>query len=49
MKYAIWQNYLFAPKHIARPTFNVQSPNAVHRADPIFIPQDRLPRGKNFY
>lgn len=26
MKYAIWQNYLFAPKHIARPTltFNLQ-------------------------
>lgn len=49
MKQAIWQIYLPAPKHIPRPTFDVQSPNAVHQADLLFLPHDRLPRGRKVY
>ena len=36
MKQAIWQIYLPAPKHIPRPTFDVEIPNAVHQADLLF-------------
>ena len=40
MKQAIWQIYLPARKNIPRPTFDVQSPNAIHQADLLFIPHD---------
>ena len=45
MKQAIWQNYLPAP----RPTFDVNFPNAVHQADLLFLPHDKLPRGKKIF
>ena len=38
MRQAIWKIYLHAPKCISRPTFDVQSPNAVHQADLLFLP-----------
>ena len=46
---AIWKIYLPAPKHIPRPTFDVEYPNAAHQADLLFLPRDRLPRGKKVY
>ena len=33
MKQAIWQIYLPTPKHIPRPTFDVESPNVVSQVD----------------
>ena len=44
MKQTIWQIYLSAPKHIPRPTFDVEIPNAVHRADLLFLPHDKIGR-----
>ena len=49
MKQAIWQIYLPAPKNIPRPTFDVDYPNAVHQADLLFLPHDKLPRGRKVY
>ncbi|PFX23370.1 hypothetical protein AWC38_SpisGene12054 [Stylophora pistillata] len=49
MKQAIWQIHLPTPKHIPRPSFHVESSNTVHRADLIFLPHDRLPRGRRVY
>ena len=45
-KQALWQIYLPAPRHIPRPKFDVFSPNAVHQADLLFLPHDKLPHGK---
>ena len=42
MKQAIWQIYLPAPRTIPRPTFDVDLPNAVHQADLLFLPRDKL-------
>ena len=44
MKQAIRQIYLPAPKHIPRPTFDVSIPNAVHQADLLFLPHDKIGR-----
>ena len=41
---AIWQIYLPAPRHIPRPMFDEYKPNAVHQADLLFLPHDRLGR-----
>lgn len=41
---AIWQIYLPAPKHIQRPIFDEQRPNAVHQADILFLPYDKVSR-----
>ena len=49
MKQAIWQIYLPAPKHISRPTFDVQCPNVLHQADLLFLPRDKLPRGRKVF
>ena len=49
MKQAIWQIYLPAPRTIPRPTFDVDLPNAVHQADLLFLPHDKLPRGKKIF
>ena len=45
----IWQIYLPAPRRIPRPRFDVSTPNKVHQADLLFLPHDRLPRGKKVY
>ena len=39
---AIWQIYLPAPKRIPRPMFDEDSPNAVHQADLLYLPHDRV-------
>ena len=33
-----------APKHIPRPTFDVEIPKAVHQADLLFLPRDKTGR-----
>ena len=45
----MWQIYLPAPRYIPRPTFDVFVPNEVHQADLLFLPHDRLPRGRKTY
>ena len=49
MKQSIWQIYLPDSKHIPRLTLDVESPNTVHYADLLFLPQVRLTRGKKAY
>ena len=46
---ARWQVYLPGPHYIPRPKFDVSTPNAVHQADLLFLPHDKLPRGKKVY
>ena len=41
---AIWQIYLPAPKRIPRPMFDEDKPNAVHQADLLYLPHDRVGR-----
>ena len=48
-KTSIWQIYLPAPRRIPRPKFDVATPNAVHQADLLFLPHDKLPRGRKVY
>ena len=48
-KQALWQIYLTAPRHVPRPKFDVAAPNSVHQADLLFLPHDKLPRGKKIY
>ena len=48
-KQAIWQIYLPAPRKIPRPKFDIHIPNEVHQADLIYLPHDRLPRGRKTY
>jgi len=49
MKQAIWQIYLPALKYIPRPTFAVTSVNSFHQADLLFLPHDKLARGRKVY
>ena len=49
VKQALWQVYLPAPRYIPRPKFDVSLPNAVHQADLLFLPHDKLPRGRKVY
>ena len=42
-------DFFAAPKHIPGPTSDVESPNAVHQADLLFLPHDRLLKGKKVY
>ena len=48
-KQALWQVYLPGPHYIPRPKFDVSLPNAVHQADLLFLPHDKLLRGKKVY
>ena len=48
-KQALWRIYLPPPRYIPRPKFDVSRPNAVHQADLLFLPHDKLPRGKKVY
>ena len=49
IKQALWQIYLPAPRHVPRPKFDVATPNSVHQADLLFLPHDKLPRGRKIY
>ena len=48
-KQALWQVYLPGPRYIPRPKFDVSLPNTMHQADLLFLPHDKLPRGKKIY
>ena len=48
-KQAIWQIYLPAPRYVPHPKFDVSAPNSVHQADLLFLPHDKLPRGRKIY
>ena len=48
-KQAFWQIYLPAPKYVPRPKFDVATPNSVHQAGLLFLPHDKLPRGRKIY
>ena len=48
-KQAIWQIYLTALRDIPQPTFDIATPNEVHQAYLLFLPHDRLPRGRKTY
>ena len=48
-KQALWQIYLPAPRYIPRPKFEVSLPNAVHQADLLFLPHDKLPHGRKVH
>jgi len=37
------------PKRIPRPKFDVPTPNKVHQADLLFLPHDKLPRGRKVF
>jgi hypothetical protein len=43
-KQTVWQIYLPAPRCIPRPMFDEDSPNAVHQADLLYLPHDRVGR-----
>ena len=43
---AIWQIYLPAPHHIPRPMCDEDRPNAVHQADLLYLPHDRVGIGR---
>ena len=49
VKQALWQIYVPAPRYISRPKFDVSLHNAVHQADLLFLPHDKLPHGKKVY
>jgi len=49
VKQAIWQIYLPKPRYVPQPKFDVSLPNAVHQADLLFLPHDKLPRGRKVY
>ena len=44
-KQALSQIYLPSPRY----KFDVSTPNAVHQADLLFLPHDKLPHGKKVY
>ena len=48
-KQALWQIYLPAPRYIPRPKFHVSLPIAVHQANLLFLPHDKLPHGGKAY
>jgi hypothetical protein len=48
-KQAIWQIYLPAPRYVPRPKFDIAIPNQAHQADLLFLPHDRLPRGRKIF
>ena len=45
IRQALWQIFLPAP----RPKFDVPTPNAVHQADLLFLPHDKLYRGRKVF
>ena len=48
-KQAIWQIYLPAPRYVPRPKFDMATPNSVDQVDLLFLPHDKLPRGRKIY
>ena len=49
IKQALWQIYLPGPRRVPRPKFDVLTPNSVQQADLLFLPHDKLPRGRKVF
>ena len=49
VKQGLWQIYLPVPRRIPRPKFDVPTPNAVHQADLLFLPHNKLPSGRKVF
>ena len=49
IKQALWKIYLPALRYVPRPKFVVATPNTVHQADLLFLPHDKIPRGRKMY
>ena len=49
IRQALWRIYLPGPRYVPRPKFDVATPNSVHQADLLFLPHDKLPRGRKIY
>ena len=49
IKQALWHIFLPTPHHVPRPKFDVATPSSVHQADLLFLPHDKLPRGRKIY
>lgn len=49
IKQALSQIYLAASRYIPHPKFDVSAPNALHQAELLFLPHDKLPRGLKFF
>ena len=49
IKQALWQIYLPAPRYVPRLKFDVATPNSVHQVDLLFLPHDKLLRGRKIY
>jgi len=49
IKQALWQINLPAPRLVPRPKFDVSTPNSVHQEDLLFLPHDKLSRGRKIY
>ena len=49
IKQVLWQIYLPAPRQVPRSKFDVAAPNLVHQADLLFLPHDKLPRGRKIF
>ena len=48
-KQTMWQIYLPAPKNVPRPNFKIVIPHEANQADLLYLPHDRLPRGRKTY
>jgi len=49
IRQALWQIYLPVPRNVPRSKFDVSASNSVHQADLLFLPYDKLPRGRKIY
>lgn len=50
IKQALWQTHLQAPRYmIPRSKFDISTPNAVHKANFLFMPDDKLPCNQKVY
>jgi len=49
IRQVLCQIFLPAPKRIPRPKFDVPTPNKVHQVDLLFLPHDKVPRGRKVF
>ena len=49
IKQALWKVYFSAPRYIPRSKFDMATRNSIHQADLLFLPHDKLPRGRKIY
>jgi len=49
IRQALWQIFLPASRCVPSPKFDVATPNSVHQADLLFLPHNKLPRGRKIH